>query len=1136
MKKIKSLLWYALLLHPLFSISQQVSITPAHLPGDQTISNIVGLTQDINGFIWIADNNNGLFKYDGNHLTSYKPDANNLNSISASRLECVYADTKGNIWIGSFQNGLERFDPETETFTHFQHSNSDPSSIRSDEVRALLEDNDGILWVGTANGLDRLDIKTGKFTHIDNKSEDGLTLSREHVRTLYKDKAGTIWIGCGSPFTADDPNSSLGGLYKLDKATGKITRYQHNDKDAGSLIDNRVRAIYEDSRGVFWVGTSGDGLHIMDRKNGIFQRCLYDPHNPQKLSRPAIMNSYNYANDHITFINEDIQGCIWIGTFSGGINRYNPATNTMEHFGTAEMVPYKTVRNDYWACLKTKDNLLWASGWSPANNDQILYKISTTFNKPNYSNFGRVAIAFAQGVDSSMWFATNRGLLRNNKNNSYDSFFVDENKGGEKNVVINLEHDADDNLWVSTQSGLYHLNKFTKVFTGYNHDAKNKNSISSDTVIATQLNADGTIWIGTARGLDLMIIKTGIFKHYKHDPADSTTISNNFIQAIKKDKSGNIWIATNRGLNQFDKKTEKFSISVEKRAIAFCIFEDSQDRLWVGTLRYGLYVYNPQKNNFSRFNDSTGLIDNHLSVFGITEDKEHSLWLSTRFGFIQLNPKTKNAVLFGKSWNIDPNIGTNKGFTSSQGEIFFGDTAGYYHFLPQDFEKAKGILPQPFINKFFLSNKQLIPGTDKVLPEPLSQTEKITLRYNQNNFAIEFNSIDFITSESDKNLLYQLENYDDAWRKNSGESKAYYYNVPPGKYVFRVKAVNLYGKWGERSITINITPPWYKTWWAYLLFALVAIGILRAYIVYRSRKLQREKKILEEKVALRTKQLQQSLDDLKTTQSQLIQSEKMASLGELTAGIAHEIQNPLNFVNNFSEVSAELIDEMNEELATGNTKLAIEIANDLKRNLEKINHHGKRAGDIVKGMLQHSRSSSGVKEPTDINKLADEYLRLAYHGLRAKDKSFNATMKTDFDETIGNINIIPQDIGRVILNLINNAFYAAPLPPEGGFLDPDYKHQPTITVSTSKTPPSGGRGAEVVISVRDNGQGIPQKILDKIFQPFFTTKPTGQGTGLGLSLSYDIIKAHGGELKVETKEGEGSEFIIQIPVSKTSEA
>ncbi len=268
------------------------------------------------------------------------------------------------------------------------------------------------------------------------------------------------------------------------------------------------------------------------------------------------------------------------------------------------------------------------------------------------------------------------------------------------------------------------------------------------------------------------------------------------------------------------------------------------------------------------------------------------------------------------------------------------------------------------------------------------------------------------------------------------------------------------------------------------------------------------------------KSIETTLTDLKSTQSQLIQSEKMASLGELTAGIAHEIQNPLNFVNNFSEVNKELLSEMKDEIDKGNLSDAKAIANDLIENEEKINHHGRRADAIVKSMLQHSRINTGQKELIDINTLADEYLRLSYHGMRAKDKLFNADFKTDFDNSIDKINIIPQDFGRLLLNLYNNAFYAVAekkkQQPEG--------YEPAVSVSTKKS------GDKVEIKVTDNGNGIPQNIVDKIFQPFFTTKPTGQGTGLGLSLSYDIIKAHGGEIKVETKEGEGTVFIIQLPV------
>ena len=301
----------------------------------------------------------------------------------------------------------------------------------------------------------------------------------------------------------------------------------------------------------------------------------------------------------------------------------------------------------------------------------------------------------------------------------------------------------------------------------------------------------------------------------------------------------------------------------------------------------------------------------------------------------------------------------------------------------------------------------------------------------------------------------------------------------------------------------------------YFLIAGLTIFLLIAIIFWRNNKQRRKANAI---LSAQKAELEKALTSLKTTQAQLIQSEKMASLGELTAGIAHEIQNPLNFINNFSDVNSELVDELEQEIEKGSLQEVKTIAKDIKGNEQKINFHGKRADAIVKGMLQHSRSSSGVKEPTDINALADEYLRLAYHGLRAKDKEFNAAILTKFDETIGNVNIIPQDIGRVLLNLYTNAFYA--VAEKKGQNIPGY--EPAISVSTNKIE----NGVE--IRVKDNGNGIPQKVLDKIFQPFFTTKPTGQGTGLGLSLSYDIVKAHGGEIKVETKQGEGSEFILNL--------
>ncbi len=341
-----------------------------------------------------------------------------------------------------------------------------------------------------------------------------------------------------------------------------------------------------------------------------------------------------------------------------------------------------------------------------------------------------------------------------------------------------------------------------------------------------------------------------------------------------------------------------------------------------------------------------------------------------------------------------------------------------------------------------------------------------------------------------------------------------------------------------------VSPSFYNEWETYFeiasIFSLVWLVTMliinnrqrKALLKERAKLEEKEKEakiaaemkaVLEVQVAERTKELvgqklelEKALGDLKAVQQQLIQNEKMASLGELTAGIAHEIQNPLNFVNNFSEVNKELLAEMNDAINNGDYEEAKSLAADISGNQDKINFHGKRADGIVKGMLQHSRSSTGQKEMTDINILCDEYLRLSYHGLRAKDKTFNARFETSFDGSVGKINVVPQDIGRVILNLINNAFYVVNEKKKTGIEG----YEPMVTVSTKK------ENNKVLISVTDNGNGVPDSIKEKIFQPFFTTKPTGQGTGLGLSLSYDIVKTHGGELKLETKEGKGTTFMI----------
>jgi signal transduction histidine kinase len=371
-----------------------------------------------------------------------------------------------------------------------------------------------------------------------------------------------------------------------------------------------------------------------------------------------------------------------------------------------------------------------------------------------------------------------------------------------------------------------------------------------------------------------------------------------------------------------------------------------------------------------------------------------------------------------------------------------------------------------------------------------------------------------------------LEGRDDTWvYSNDVSTSKTYFNLLAGSYTFKVATKGITGKWSAPAeFNFTILPPWWKTWWAYLTYTLLTILGIRGIVQYRSRQLKRENRLLEEKVSQRTEELKSTIDHLKATQSQLIHSEKMASLGELTAGIAHEIQNPLNFVNNFSEINHELLEEAEVEMVNGNLDSVQDIIHDLKKNEQKISEHGKRADSIVKGMLLHSRSATGEKIGTDINALCEEYLRLAYHGIRAKDRNFNADFETDFDLNLPLVKVVPQDIGRVLLNIINNAFQSLL---RDNNLKVSKSQTPKVSITTKSIKD------RIEISISDNGPGIPDDLKDKIFQPFFTTKPTGEGTGLGLSLSYDIVKAHGGELTCSSKVGEGSTFMIILPLNKS---
>jgi signal transduction histidine kinase/ligand-binding sensor domain-containing protein len=1091
--------------------AQQIVFNPV-APQEGTLNGLVtGITQDVHGYMWFAAN--GLHRYDGYHFTSYVNDPSNPGSLASDRLESIYTDHNGIIWIGTKGKGLDRFDPSTEIFNHFSNKVKDSTTISNNFCTVILEDHEGFIWVGTNGGLNRLDQKTGKFTRYQHKANDPTSLSNNQVRAIYEDLQGTIWVGTGSPFESDGTMPGEGGLNRFAKKSGTFTRYMHDPKDINSLIDNKVRAIYEDSRGNFWVGTYGDGLHTMDRAKGTFFRHLYDPAHPEKLSRPYLKR--RRTADGVTFIHEDVTGIIWIGSNEGGLNLYNPNTGRVTHYEGRQQ-PDSLFDDGPRAIYSSREGVIWMS----TEHENNLYRINP-FQKriPHYTLPEGTVNAFVDEPGNILWIGSVKGLLRYDRNKESIRRFVNDPNNPASlshNIINSITKDREGNIWIGTNKGLNMLNRDKQTFTRFLHDSKNNNSLIFDYIITTYEDTESNLWLGTAKGLDRVNLKTGKFTHYMVDATDTSNFGNNAITGIFQDGWKKLWVSGN-GLHKLDQKTGKFKEYLNGRDIRK-IYQDTDSVLWLGSFD-GLYRYNPALDSFFLFED-LGFTKKLKDVYNILEDDHKNLWLSVNDGIMRINAKRNETTLFGVKYGIPgfSDIRFWSGYKGQKGEFFFGNSTGYYFFFPDQFPRSSKP-PQININNFRLADQIVKPTKNGPLFQPLSEVKEIRLNYDQNVFSFDFAGIHY-SSPEDNIHFFMLKGYNNIWRQAGAERTAYYFNVPPGNYVFRLKTTNSDGLWAEKSIKIIITPPWWRTWWAYCIY-----GFLFAAAVFATHRFQKRRIVVAERLRTQkrelahAKEIEKAYTELKATQSQLIQSEKMASLGELTAGIAHEIQNPLNFVNNFSEVNSELITEMKDELTKGNIDEAKTIANDIDENEQKIIFHGKRADAIVKGMLQHSRSSSGVKEPAAINALADEYFRLAYHGFRAKDKSFNATMKTDFDESIGNLNIIPQDFGRVILNLITNAFYAVTEKKKQS----GESYEPTVSVSTKKN------GDKVEVKVKDNGNGIPQKVLDKIFQPFFTTKPTGQGTGLGLSLSYDIIKAHGGELKVETKEGESAEFIIQLP-------
>jgi signal transduction histidine kinase len=602
------------------------------------------------------------------------------------------------------------------------------------------------------------------------------------------------------------------------------------------------------------------------------------------------------------------------------------------------------------------------------------------------------------------------------------------------------------------------------------------------------------------------------------------------------------WIATNGTglikLNLNDNSYRRYTFEdegpnlINSLNISVNVLEDKDGIVWAST-QGGLVRFDPETETFNIIDQKYGLPSNQIAF--MIQDLSGNLWFGTPGGISMLD-KTNNDSLLSFI-NYDNTDGINSlplnasVEITNEGEIFYGGIGGLNAFFPGSSNKT---LPKPVLTNLMVSGKSADDIANEIgLETNISEAKSITLPFIYNNLSLEFASIHFSRPEKNK-LAFMLEGIDEDWNF-SNRRFASYSNLPPGDYEFKIRGANGDGIWNPEisSLKISITPPWWRTWWAYSLY-----GILVLFLLWQLHKFQKERTISIERQKTQQRELQQAKEiekaytELQATQSQLIQQEKLASLGQLTAGIAHEIKNPLNFVNNFSELSVELIEETKEELSTISDQLSAEdrkkvdealvILHDIETNMKKIHEHGTRADSIVKSMLLHSRGTDGTKAPTDLNTVVKEYVNLSFHGMRASKDPINVGIDLHLDDSIGEVPLIVEDFSRVIVNLSNNAFDAMKDKLSAVSDQASASYKPKLTVRTLS------EKGKVVVEIEDNGPGVPEEMKDKILQPFFTTKKGTAGTGLGLSITNDIIKAHGGSIEIESIPGQGSIFKIVL--------
>ncbi len=1121
-------------------------------------STVYSIAQDHKGFMWFGTQS-GLNRYDGTRIEVFRPDPFDSTAVLPAYIWQIREDEEGHLWLAYNNGSVGRFDPATGRSRNYRSDPTDSTALAPGAAYDVAPEGDHV-WVmteGPTPGVQRLDRNTGKVTRFGSAPWNGGPI--EGAGELITDAEGNryaIFLGGTYRFDADasrfeklsdlapilptfDPDEpsviwggSRQGVVRMDLTTGESRVF---DVTAGAY-DEVVECVTDPvERGILWAST-GEGLVRMEKATGAYRVYRSNAGDPNSL-----------IGNQAARVFADRGGIVWVTAMGSGVSRFDPSAIGFSKESEVADSPDAMRGAAVWRINTAQSPVVWVVAGGSETGDPAWYinridRAAGTARSWKTNAVTRAPIVVDRrgrawfGTRPAPWADLGGGVLRYDEGRNALVPALNVANGSLPNdIVWDMLEARDGALWVGTDGGLVRVDGDSGARTTWRVDAQDPAALKDGRVRHLFEDSRGDLWVSAFRATARIRGGRGAAERFDERADAAALLSDRYARYPTEDRSGRIWwVVQDAGgrsaVVSYDPAADRFSsfphVPGDRTSwtgispTGILVDPDDDGVIWFTSYGGGLSRLDVAAGSFRHFGVADGLanVDAYQAIF----DNDGLLWIPTNSGLFSFDRKQERFQRYGVEYGLQ-SLEFNGGSVakSASGELFFGGVNGFNAFFPSQL-RSNAVPPDVAITDFLLFNERVLPGPDSPLETGIADAKEIRLRHDQNAPTFRFAALHFKRPESNQ-VRYRLEPLQPQWIDAHDIHEASYTNLEPGEYTFRVIAANSDGVWNEEgaSLKVVVLPPWWRTWWAYLLYACALTGsVFGVDRTQRARIARRQREKLQEQELEHAKEIETAYNQLQQTKEQLVQQEKLASLGSLTAGIAHEIKNPLNFVNNFAEVNAELADELEEAIAKGDIDGARAVLSDLRGNATQIAKHGKRADSIVRSMMQHARGETTEREVVAVNEFLEEYVNLAWHGMRARDHGFTAEVVRRFAPDAGSVSVQPQEVGRVVLNLLNNAFHAVQEKAE--FAGPAYA--PAVTVTSRR------EGGHVEIRVADNGNGIPPHLREKIFEPFFTTKATGEGTGLGLSLSHEIVtQGHGGSLTVGEAPGGGAEFTIRLP-------